>query len=84
MNTCGTCKFWGDAPDRCDPRGPKGEEFRPCKRIKMQEIDMEAESDAEWHGVISNPCSAVAVDGSGYYAAIKCRSDFGCVEWRTT
>jgi hypothetical protein len=26
--------------------------------------------------------SAVVVDGSGYYAALKCREDFGCRLWQ--
>jgi hypothetical protein len=69
MNLCGTCKFWGSAGE--------SKTFRECNRIvhdKFYYVDGldELDSFQEEH-------KAVTQDDHGYYAALKCRADFGCV-----
>lgn len=83
MNLCGTCKFWGCNDD-------VGERFRQCMRVKHDECrDTCNEEDPEDYRVDDPERferhqktlaeKAVTVDGSGYFAALRCREDFGCV-----
>ena len=77
---CGTCKFWGTDKDI-------GEKYRECQGVKMDHHtisegpvpnyfnEMETEEILE----LRRTALAVTVDGSGYYAAIKSKQDFGCV-----
>ena len=53
----------------CKFWGDKDEnnQYRQCRAIKHVEFSDENED-----------YSAFVVDGSGYFAALKCRSDFGC------
>lgn len=65
MATCSTCRHF--TPD--DPQHPlRG--FGACKRMRSGMYDPDAEIDGEL---------AVTVDGSGQFAAFKCKPDFGCV-----
>ena len=85
---CETCRFWKfDEPDWefDDLR------FGGCKAIRMRsdfinEEDLGVEDDFDGHGEYAKrakaalmKAKAVAVDGSGYYAAVRCAPDFGCV-----
>ncbi len=65
MNTCGTCKFFGPA-SRNDPR------FHPCELIKHGN---------ETHATEADKGIAFVEDGSGYYAALCVKDEFGCNQW---
>lgn len=72
MNTCGTCKFFGVErhEEYGDPQSsPPG--YALCGRIQQYDSDAEpAQTD-----------NALAMDGSGYFAALCVTTDFGCTEW---
>lgn len=81
-NLCGNCKFWGE-PDDVN-------EFRQCQAIPHdihcihnEDKDFEnfswldEEGKEEYRKIKRN--KAVVTDGSGYFAAIKTKEDFGCV-----
>ena len=68
MNTCGTCRFWGDRGDRHEMR----QRFRRCLAVEH----IGDEYDEREKAVTDR---AHVIDGSGYYAALKCAADFGCV-----
>lgn len=89
MNLCGSCKFWGTDADK--------EKFRQCTKIihdedRASDNEWDSVEDAEYaaddperhaqhHNVLAQ--KAVTIDGSGYFAALKCREDFGCVYHET-
>jgi len=86
--TCGSCRFWGAK------RGRGDEAFKVCARIphdngypRLAETDeydvesaLEDQSDAEREAYRTERArtKAVAVDGAGYFAAIRTAEDFGC------
>ena len=77
MGTCGTCKFWGDEDDA-------GKTFRPCmivvfdeERFNRLEGSVAVNFGAEIRAIRMH--KAVVEDGSGYHAALKTQTDFGCV-----
>ena len=87
MKLCGTCKHFGN-PNQ------KDEMFRTCNAVIHDErshhcdvysvgLDVNAadwvdeEDKAEIRAIRAH--KAVVVDGSGYHAALKVQSDFGCV-----
>lgn len=45
------------------------DEFHECSWLESKD------------GEVNDKARAVPVDGSGYYAALRVRSDFGCVDW---
>ncbi len=84
---CGTCKFWGNTDET-------HRLFRTCQRFvhdkskhsdgeQVDEFDLDDEFPDSPEEIaaklIINSEKAVTVDGSGYFAALRCRSDFGCV-----
>ena len=78
--TCKTCRHWGSEKDA-------SEDFRECQAIPHASQGTERR-DEEWEtpypdeyveGVMSAP--AVTVDGSGYFAALQTKADFGCTLW---
>lgn len=83
-NLCGTCRFWGDADDI-----QKERQYRQCMEMFFDDGgstgDLSHEPDINrypaWHAEWAEARShkAVVVDGSGYFAALRCREDFGCV-----
>lgn len=86
MKTCGTCEHWGGH----NPRKYE-EQFRHhrCHRVE-HDCNRDATADSWLPGDpeedreaakrrASVEDSAVVQDGSGYYAALKTREDFGCV-----
>lgn len=86
MNLCGNCKFWGKVGDQpqngfktCQAviHGRGGYVFEEQSEFDCCVID---ESDSFIKEQIElRQKKALAVDGSGYYAAIKTKDDFGCV-----
>jgi hypothetical protein len=80
MKTCGTCKHWENGP----------EDYREClavihDRQGMTTDDNDAFESYDWLDEEERAeirairkYAAVVVDGSGYFAALKCRADFGC------
>lgn len=67
MNTCGSCKHWcnlvGEEHLGTDNHVYGPHGFGVCQRIKMDE----------------RKDNVVVKDASGYYAAIHCKADFGCI-----
>lgn len=72
MNKCGTCRFWKPVDDSSDPSPAFFSEeitdktWGQCGRIEMLESSQ-------------SPELAGCVDGSGYFAALRSKADFGCV-----
>jgi len=74
MNTCGTCKYFGDNDERIDEIckdnriacvRPSSAEFKPCLRYFADAATARAQP----------------MDYSGYFAAICVKDDYGCVDW---
>jgi hypothetical protein len=91
---CGTCKYWGEKYR--EYREYREEEiFRKCTRIEhdkdnkssLDEFDYDFDEDGSKQRTIDEVKEyrkthvACVKDGSGYYAAIKCAADFGCILW---
>lgn len=80
---CGNCRFWGAEDDNTGT-------YRQCEAILCDEYGhagTKVESwmqpkDLELHKKI-NAQKAVAVDASGFWAALRTRDDFGCVLWQS-
>lgn len=66
MNTCETCKYFGDELRDDSHHVPTG--YHVCAWVK-QNVYGDATGDA------------VVVDGSGYFAALCVKEDFGCNKW---
>lgn len=84
MKTCGTCKHWGNEKDA-------SETFRKCTAVihdvhgrttdtgfNLDEADWLDEEEKEEIRSFRRHHLAVVVDGSGYMAALRVQSDFGC------
>lgn len=73
---CGNCRLWGTEDDNNGV-------YRQCAAALHDEYGLAGKPLDQWtseqeHRRI-NDCPAVAVDGSGYWAALRTRDDFGCV-----
>jgi hypothetical protein len=72
--TCGTCKHWkrvdAESTDIEDPR------YGQCEAIPRAEYEWDEDLDIH---VVKGDWQAVAVDGSGYFAALRTRESFGCI-----
>lgn len=75
---CETCQFWGNDGDT--------EEYRKCSAVvhDQREIHMRSYYPEEYHKAEERrkfvaAHLAVVVDGSGYWAALLPRREFGCV-----
>ena len=93
MSRCGDCKFWG-LPDEAKAKWRSctavvhdySNYTNPCREETGNKWDDTLEERYE-HSPASlqealklrETHTAVAVDGSGYYAALKTRDCFGCV-----
>ena len=77
MNRCGTCQFFGEVVERYDSETCEdvATTYHTCNEVKMRDSDSESEGFAPG-------LTAMAVDGSWYYAALIVEEDFGCVSWR--
>lgn len=85
VNTCGTCKYFGEAVGTetfLDPDTDDFVEFESPYR-KCELIEMKPEYAEQRKLMPDNPDkpAAYAVDGSGYYAALCVSADFGCNKW---
>lgn len=69
MNTCGTCKHFGKPVEDEDRNVPVG--YHICTLITMRDRHIDPPGDE----------TAVVVDGSGYYAALCIKEEFGCNQW---
>lgn len=82
MGRCENCRFWMfDEPDWQFDSVRLGE----CKAVKMREHIIEpARQIEDWDAReaeeerLLKEAKAIAVDGSGYYAALRTAPDFGC------
>lgn len=79
--TCGNCMFWGKPGET--------EMFRQCNGVIHDERSYHNEEIGDWMDDDEkesfrhiNSLSAVVVDGSGYFAALKTKEDFGCTLFR--
>lgn len=69
---CGTCRFWGkNVPDPHGEISDQTGDWRQCGRVVHE--------DSYFQGKDFQKELALVVDGSNFFAALKCRSDFGCV-----
>lgn len=86
---CGNCKFWGRQIKKYRGAPPKDQagEWRQCGRIEHDRDNATFDDTDEWWDEdykkerIDHPLRlglAVVTDGSGYFAALKSRADFGC------
>jgi len=69
---CVTCKHWGNAED-------EGKLFRECQRI-LHDVVQASDCDEfsrDPENVLEE--TAVVIDGSGYFARLRSKADFGCV-----
>lgn len=89
---CATCEHW-KAADPFDWQYDKIQ-FAVCKRIRQREdietsaINAMADPEDRWSAAgelaieqAFRASLAIAVDGSGYYAAVRTAPDFGCILW---
>jgi hypothetical protein len=80
---CETCRHWTQVEEdwqydklvmgKCGAIRQREDIIEPARRLE----DWDA-MEAEENRLLSLE-KAIAVDGSGYYAAVRCRGDFGCV-----
>ena len=78
---CGTCRHWkppaeSDQPVTFTSHTDEPTDYGECKAI---------EHDTEWGWneslALTKKASAMVLDGSGYFAALRSRAEFGCVLW---
>jgi hypothetical protein len=83
---CGSCKHWGDHRDA-------GEKWRRCLAVihdvdgtisetchtPIEERDWLTEEQRVELVAIRDTAKVICQDGSGYFAAVRCREDFGCI-----
>jgi hypothetical protein len=74
MNTCGTCKYFGEKLEgryHDDVDDIVESDFHVCDLILHNEDGL-----SKW------PVPAYVIDGSGYYASLCVREEFGCNQWK--
>jgi hypothetical protein len=77
METCGTCKNWKRIDqEEWYERESNDTRYGTCQAIPHAAIKWDQDSD---RNLIAGDWKAVAVDGSGFFAAIKTQECFGCV-----
>ena len=76
LGSCGKCKHWG-SPEETH------EEYRSCRAIAHDEGSFTsgniAHEDIPATTEYRAAHSAVVVDGSGFFAALRSRADFACI-----
>lgn len=89
MGTCGDCKSWGVIKKESGATDTQSGDWRQCGRFVH---DVRGDTE-DWRDGFENDSDekekariratrkelAVVQDGSGYFAALKSRADFGCV-----
>ena len=80
MNTCGTCRFRGDAIERYSKEDGKdvATSYFLCQKIKHLNGD-EFNYDDYPKGLLAG-----VIDGSGYHAVLCVETDFGCNLWEAS
>lgn len=76
MNTCGTCKHFGEPVDamrdwETGDDDPPPSDYHECLLLKHLNKTRPLETSLP----------AGVVDGSGYYAAFCVKEEFGCNQW---
>lgn len=66
---CGACRYWVKLKSE--------DEYGECRALEFDERSGGLKSLER----TTKPL-AVVVDGSGYYAALRSRAEFGCTEWK--
>ena len=79
MNTCGTCKHFGEVKELDWYDADSDDEgvivkFHVCNLLKHLNENNESRRMAE-------AATAGTIDGSGYYAALCVSAEFGCNQW---
>lgn len=74
MNTCGTCKHLGEAIDNWD------KDYKTVAPI-YHKCNLLAHVGDDSREVNESGLAACVIDGSGYYAALCVKGDFGCNQW---
>jgi hypothetical protein len=74
MNTCGICRHLGREFLNYEGDIPVGSGIYVCDLIEFDE--------GEEYGVKRKRAIAAVIDGSGYFAALCVREDFGCNQWK--
>ena len=71
---CGNCKHWGNKEEE-----KENEMFRTCQAVIHDNNGFTEgfRTDLKFR----KAHKAVVLDGSGYFAALRTRDDFGCVLW---
>ena len=89
MKTCGTCKHW--KPIATEPYDlNEGSQYPPgcghCQAVEHPEgFETDGGSNKAYEelrkkkNAHKTAAKAYVEDGSGYYAALICKTDFGCV-----
>lgn len=78
MNTCGTCKYKGEAISRIDYNT---DDCVPVTSVTGYFLCDRAEMVAPYEHNIRAGMKMFVEDGSGYYAALCVEDDFGCNQW---
>lgn len=79
MNKCETCKHRGDEPVEYEHYNPESDDFE--ERKTYYECQRVSHGNASSSNSYAPGLKAIAVDGSGYHAALCVELDFGCVLW---
>lgn len=95
--TCGNCKHWGVKPEEKIMGELKQDAiYRTCSAVIHDELcltKVDYDDAIDQHGdprdeeelaeiaSFRKAHHAAVVDGSGYFAALKVREDFGCIDW---
>ena len=79
MNKCKDCKYFGEEYMMRDEDTFEevGSGIHTCDRIIREEEPYLADFDQ------LSKDRAYVVDGSGYYAALRVKEDFGCIAWES-
>lgn len=79
MNTCGTCKYFGEARSFEEWREDEDEE-RVTLRLHKCELLKHLNGGDNEQFAWTDP--AGVIDGSGYHAALCVSEEFGCNQWK--
>lgn len=74
MNTCGTCKYLGKALTRFDV------DYNTVEPVYYQ-CDLIKHTGGSDYEMNQSGTIAGVIDGSGYFAALCVKNEFGCNQW---
>lgn len=79
---CGNCKHWVLPKEDYDgPYGRCGLIMGPRETSKLNFDPHAFDPGPDWNWFLKEVGPAHVEDASGYFAALKCAKDFGCVLW---